>query len=124
MSDEKLMGLSFAELVDKIQEDAQFSRDFEALVLAVTVHPNKLNSPAGRELLSHFASTEEELAQLTAAQDTLDDVLANNRMGTVATTHTGTYTTGSVTCTPAELRNIKDGFVPPRPEKDDAEYGG
>ena len=112
MSDEQFLGLSFVELLNKLQTDREFSNNFEALVLLVTRNENKLNSAAGRQLLMHFAKDPEELAQLTAEQETLDDVLANNRVRTVPTTHTGTYTTGSVRCTEEEQKLIEAGFAP------------
>lgn len=110
---EQFLGLSFAELIQRIQKDRQFGNDFEALVLDVTRHENKLNSEAGQLLLRHFAKDADELAQLTATRETLDDVLANNRVRTVPTTHTGTYTTGTAMCTPEEQRLVEAGFSPP-----------
>ena len=114
MADEQFLGLSFAELVDRIQEDIQFGRDFEALVLDVTKRgDDKFDSADGRRLLRYFAKDEDELGQLLAARNVIEGVLANNRVRTVPTTHTGTYTTGSQACTEEERKLIEAGFAPP-----------
>ncbi len=97
MSTQAFRGLSFVEIVEKLQEDDEFSRDFEALAQIVVDSGSNLDSPAGRRLLMHFAKNEGELAELLAAKDVLRNVLARNRRNTVDTA-TGTFTGGSVVC--------------------------
>jgi hypothetical protein len=107
MSSGAFGGLSFAEIIEKLQTDKTFSTAFEAVVLQASVQPDGLNSPAGRSLLRFFAKDEQELAQLISEANVLKNVLALNRRATVDTTvartSPGTGTTGSVACLFAEL---------------------
>lgn len=96
MSSELFQGLSFVEVIEKLQEDKRFSNLFEAFALNAAV--SGLDSPAGQALLRFFAKDEAELAQLTAATDVLERVLTVNRRTTQDTTITATpgiTTTGS-----------------------------
>ena len=115
MSSELFQGLSFVEVVEKIQEDKRFGNLFEAFALNAAV--SGLDSPAGQRLLRFFARDEAELAQLTAASDVLENVLAINRRTTQNTTTTATpgiTTTGStLVCEAVGLPPT--GFIPPPP---------
>jgi hypothetical protein len=81
MSTPIFQGLSFLEVVEKMQEDKSFSDVLEALALGAVVAG--IDSPAGEMLLRVFAKNEEELAQLVANQEILKGVLTVNRRDTV-----------------------------------------
>ena len=104
MSGNLFSGLSFLEVIERLQTDKQFSNLFEAIALRVAV--NGLDSPDGRRLLMFFAKDEEELARLVAETETLEGILAVNRRNTVEGTATpGTGTTGTTgICLAAGLR--------------------
>jgi hypothetical protein len=74
-------GLSFLEVVEKLQEDKDFSNVLEALALGAAVAG--IDSDAGQMLLRVFAKDENELAQLVANETILQGVLTVNRRDTV-----------------------------------------
>lgn len=123
MSGELFQGLSFVEVIERLQEDKKFSSLFEAFALNAAV--SGLDSPAGQALLRFFAKDEAELAQLTAATDVLERVLTVNRRETVGTTTPttpGVTTTGSTPmCEAAGLppQGFAAQFLPRRGESDD-----
>jgi hypothetical protein len=96
MSSELFQGLSFVEIIEKLQEDKRFSNQFEAFALRAA--ETGLDSPAGQRLLRYFARDANELAQLTAATGVIQMVLTVNRRETHDTTTPATPgigTTGS-----------------------------
>lgn len=81
MSTPKFQGLSFLEVVEKMQEDKDFSNRLEALALESAI--DGIDSNAGNDLLRVFAKDEDELAQLVSNQEILQQVLTLNRRETI-----------------------------------------
>jgi hypothetical protein len=97
MSTQPFQGLSFLEVVEKLQEDKNFSSLFEAFALNAVV--TGLNSPAGEMLLRFFAKDANELAQLVANKEALQGILTVNRRETIDTTATQTPGIGTTNST-------------------------
>ena len=81
MSTPIFQGLSFLEVVEKMQKDKEFSNHLEALALNAAVAG--IDSDAGNELLRVFAKDEDELAQLVSNQEIIKEVLTVNRRETI-----------------------------------------